>query len=80
MAGLHGGGRPDSDDAGKVARRAWLLRRGADGATFWWQAYGSKYWHCKNRYSNQSQLLTAARYLHKHASGGETPAENSPRS
>lgn len=29
-------------------------------------SWGSLYWHCKNRYSNQTQLLTAARYLHKH--------------
>jgi alpha-D-xyloside xylohydrolase len=28
--------------------------------------WGSKYWHCKNRYSNQTQLLTAARYFHQH--------------
>ena len=32
-------------------------------------AYGSLYWHCKNRYSNQTQLLTAARYLHKNVPG-----------
>lgn len=29
-------------------------------------SWGSQYWHCKNRYANQTQLLTAARYFHKH--------------
>ena len=32
-------------------------------------AYGTKYWHCKNRYASQEELLTAARYLHAHVPG-----------
>ena len=28
-------------------------------------SWGSQYWHCKNRYANQTQLLTAARYFHE---------------
>lgn len=28
-------------------------------------SWGSLYWHCKNRYSTQEDLLTAARYFHK---------------
>ena len=30
---------------------------------------GSRYWHCKNRYATQDELLTAARYLHAHVPG-----------
>eukprot|EP01050_Picozoa_sp_SAG11_P011091 SAG11_NODE_1151_length_5668_cov_6.748070_1_plen_330_part_00 len=41
----------------------------AVGRTPTMPAWGSLYWHCKNRYSNQTQLLTAARYLHKHVPG-----------
>jgi alpha-D-xyloside xylohydrolase len=38
----------------------------AVGRTMKMPLWGSQYWHCKNRYSNQTQLLIAARYFHKH--------------
>lgn len=56
----------------KPAERAFSIQEAytaAVGRTPTMPAYGSLYWHCKNRYSNQTQLLTAARYLHKNVPG-----------
>ena len=61
-----------SSKGAKPAEQAFEIQRAytaAVGRTPVMPAYGSLYWHCKNRYSNQSQLLTAARYLHKHVPG-----------
>jgi alpha-D-xyloside xylohydrolase len=51
----------------KPAERAFDISKtytAAVGRAMKMPAWGSQYWHCKNRYSNQTQLLTAARYFH----------------